>query len=247
MGVGSVLGAGLVVSGRHASEATEVFGEEGGVGEVHLFGYLCSSFVCVAQFYFDSCDDCLVYPFFGGGAGCLSYHCAEVVLCEAHSVCIVCNSVVFGAVLCDELDESVEYGLFSGSRCCPLFVLELAQLVVVLHLCSHECCDGWSVVVFVGMDYLPDGVQDVPCSCDFLLGGGELEVPQLAVEGRWHLSVWERHGEFGEECYSEYAEVVRQPLGVDDGARAEVYECAAREVPVLQVDVDVSFAAYDDA
>ena len=67
------------------------------------------------------------------------------------------------------------------------------------------------------------------------------------VEGRRHLSLCKGHGEVRKKSHSVDAEVWRQTLGMDDGARTDIDECAAREVAVLQVEVNHSVAAHDDA
>ena len=103
----------LILAWGHASEATEIFGEERGIGKVHLLGYLRRRLVSVAQFYFDAGDEGTVYPVFGGGAAGLADDGAQVALGEAHALGIVAYLVVLGAVLADELDEAVEDSLLA--------------------------------------------------------------------------------------------------------------------------------------
>ena len=60
------------------------------------------------------------------------------------------------------------------------------------------------------------------------------------------LSVCERHGKVGEEGKAEDAEVIGKADGVDDGARADIDQCACCDVPLLQVEVDVGFSIQDE-
>ena len=80
---------------------------------MHLIGNLCCRLVRVAQFYFDACDEGTVYPVFGGGAAGLSDDGAQVSLSEAHAVGIVAYLVILGTMLGDQLEETVENGLFA--------------------------------------------------------------------------------------------------------------------------------------
>ena len=80
---------------------------------MHLLGYLRCRFVCVAQFYFNAGDEGTVYPVFGGGAAGLSDDGAQVSLSEAHAVGIVAYLVMLGTMLGDQLEETVENGLFA--------------------------------------------------------------------------------------------------------------------------------------
>lgn len=80
---------------------------------MHLIGNLCCRLVRVVQFYFDACDEGTVYPVFGGGAAGLSDDGAQVSLSEAHAVGIVAYLVMLGTMLGDQLEETVENGLFA--------------------------------------------------------------------------------------------------------------------------------------
>ena len=80
---------------------------------MHLIGYLRCRLVCVAQFYFYAGDEGTVYPVFGGGAAGLSDDGAQVSLSEAHAVGIVAYLVMLGTMLGDQLEETVENGLFA--------------------------------------------------------------------------------------------------------------------------------------
>ena len=73
-----------------------------------------------------------------------------------------------------------------------------------------------------------------------------MEVAHLSIEGRRHLSLCKGHGEISEEGHAEDAEVGRETLGMNDGAWADIDECAAFEVAVLQVEVDISFTTHED-
>ena len=119
----------------------------------------------------------------------------------------------------------------------------MEQMIVVVHLGSHKRCDGGTMIIIRGMNRLPDGIQNVLGSSDILFACRQLKVAHLSVEGRRHLSLRKGHGEIRKESHSEYTEVGRQVLGMDDGAWTDINECAALEVAVLQVDVDFSLAA----
>ena len=103
----------FIIAGRHAGEATEILGEERGVGKVHLLSYLCRRLVRVAQFYFDAGDEGTVYPVLGGGAAGLADDSGQVALGEAHTLGIVAYLVLFGTMLGDQLEETVEDGLLT--------------------------------------------------------------------------------------------------------------------------------------
>ena len=80
---------------------------------MHLIGYLRYRLVCVAQFYLDAGDEGTIYPVFGGGAAGLADNGAQVAFGEAHMLGIVANLMMFGTVLGDQLEESVEDGLLA--------------------------------------------------------------------------------------------------------------------------------------
>ena len=80
---------------------------------MHLLGNLRRRLVCVAQFYFDAVDKGTVNPVFGGGTAGLADDSAQVTLCEAHTLSIVADLMVFGAVLGDQLDKAIEDSLFA--------------------------------------------------------------------------------------------------------------------------------------
>ena len=103
----------FIIAGRHAGETAEILGEERGVGKVHLLSYLCRRFVRVAQFYFDASDEGTVYPVFGGGAAGLADDSGQVALGEAHTLGIVAYLVLFGTMLGDQLEETVEDSLLA--------------------------------------------------------------------------------------------------------------------------------------
>ena len=67
----------------------------------------------MAQFYFDAGDEGTVYPVFGGCATGLTDDGGQVALGEAHTVSIVAYLVLFGTVLGDQLEETVENGLLA--------------------------------------------------------------------------------------------------------------------------------------
>ena len=69
--------------------------------------------VCVAQFYFDAGDEGTVNPVFGGSAAGLADDGAQVALGETHTVGIVAYLVMLGTMLGDQLEETVENGLFA--------------------------------------------------------------------------------------------------------------------------------------
>ena len=80
---------------------------------MHLIGNLRCRLVRVAQFYFDASDEGTVYPVFGGGAAGLADDGGQVALGEAHAVGIVAYLVMLGTMLGDQLEETVENGLFA--------------------------------------------------------------------------------------------------------------------------------------
>ena len=80
---------------------------------MYIFGYLRCRLVSVAQFYFDAGNEGTVYPVFCGGATGLSDNGAQVALCEAHTVGIVAYLVMFGTMLGDQLNKTVEDSLLT--------------------------------------------------------------------------------------------------------------------------------------
>ena len=80
---------------------------------MHLIGNLRCRLVRVAQFYFDASDEGTVYPVLGGGAAGLADDGGQVALGEAHAVGIVAYLVMLGTMLGDQLEETVENGLFA--------------------------------------------------------------------------------------------------------------------------------------
>ena len=82
-------------------------------GLAKCISYLCRRFVRVAQFYFDASDEGTVYPVFGGGAAGLSDDSGQVALSEAHTLGIVAYLVLFGTMLGDQLEETVEDSLLA--------------------------------------------------------------------------------------------------------------------------------------
>ena len=80
---------------------------------MHLLRNLRCRLVCVAQFYFDAGDEGAVYPVFGCGSAGLSDDGGQVALSEAHAFGIVAYLVMLGTMLGDQLEETVEDGLFA--------------------------------------------------------------------------------------------------------------------------------------
>ena len=80
---------------------------------MHLIGNLCCRFIRVAQFYFYTRDEGTVNPVFGCDAACLADNGAQVALGETHAVGIVSYLMMFGTVLGNQLEETVENGLFA--------------------------------------------------------------------------------------------------------------------------------------
>lgn len=66
----------IVLCGE-ASHALKVLAEKGGIGEVHLVGYLGCTLVGVAQLYLYARDDGIVNPLLGGLAADLFHQCAQ--------------------------------------------------------------------------------------------------------------------------------------------------------------------------
>ena len=80
---------------------------------MHLIGNLCCRFIRVAQFYFYTRDEGTVNPVFGGCATGLTDDGGQVALGETHALGIVAYLVMLGTMLCDQLKETVEDGLFA--------------------------------------------------------------------------------------------------------------------------------------
>ena len=118
-------------------------------------------------------------------------------------------------------------------------------MVVVMHQGGNERHNDGAMIV-AAMDYVPDGVENVASCTDVSLVCRKLEVAYLTIEGRRHLSLGKRHGKVGEEGKAEDAEVIGKADGVDDGARADIEQCACCDVPLLQVEVDVGFSIQDE-
>ena len=97
------------------------------------------------------------------------------------------------------------------------------------------------------VDNLPNGVENLACRADVALADLQLKIAHLSVECRGHLSLGEGHGKVGKQADSVDFEVVGKADGVDDGARSDIDQCAGCEVSVLQVDIDVRLAVYDDS
>ena len=118
-------------------------------------------------------------------------------------------------------------------------------MVVVVHQGGYERHDDGAMIV-AAMDYMPDGVENVASCTDVSLVCRKLEVAYLTIEGRRHLSLGKRHGKVGEEGKAEDAEVIGKADGVDDGARADIDQCACCDMTLLQVEVDVGFSIQDE-
>ena len=99
--------------GSHVGEALEIFGEEGGIGEVHLLGNLGDGLVGMAQLHLDTGDEGKVNPLFCRRTTCLADDGAEVTLCETHLVGIETDLVLLRGIMVDEIDEAVEDCLLS--------------------------------------------------------------------------------------------------------------------------------------
>ena len=118
-------------------------------------------------------------------------------------------------------------------------------MVVVVHQGGNERHNDGAMIV-AAMDYVPDGVENVAGSADVGLVCRKLEVAYLTIESRRHLSLRERHRKVGEEGKAEDAEVIGKADGVDDGARADIDQCACYDMSLLQVEVDMRFSIQDE-
>ena len=80
---------------------------------MHLLRNLRCRLISVAQFYFDAGNEGTVYPVFGGSPAGLTDGGAQVALGKAHAFGIVANLMMFGTMLGDQLEETVEDGLLA--------------------------------------------------------------------------------------------------------------------------------------
>ena len=85
--------------GCEASEALEIFREEGRVRETKIIGNVGNALVGVKQFCLDTGNKGTVYPFLGGDATGLTDDGAQIALREADALGIVVELTVLGAML----------------------------------------------------------------------------------------------------------------------------------------------------
>ena len=213
---------------------------------MHLLGYLRCRLIRMAQFYFNAGNESAVYPVFGGGAAGLADDGVQIALSEAQTAGIVAYLVVLCTVLGDELDKAVEDGLLSRTRSCLHVQLLTEQMVVVVHEGSYKSGDGGTMIILC-VNHMPDGVENVAGRADIAFANRQLEVAYLTVEGRRHLTLCKGHGEIDKETDAKDAEVVGKTDGIDDGAWADVDQCASGDVTVLQIEVDMGLAIQNDA
>ena len=69
-----------ILQRSHGGEALEVFGEEGGIGEVEIFGDLEHGVIGMAQLHLGLGDEGTINPILSGGAAGLTYHRTKVAL-----------------------------------------------------------------------------------------------------------------------------------------------------------------------
>ena len=205
--------------GSHSSHPFEVFAEEAGVRESHFFCYLCNRLVRMSQFDLDMCDNSLVDPFLGSCPAHLSDNRAQITLCETHAFGIIRYLVFVLSVLIDKCNESVEDGLFMRLRTDKLVSMLSVESVVVVHECCHERTDGLHIIVVL-MNHVPQGVDDAIGSFDVGVPHFDLEVADLSVESRRHLSCGKRHWEVGKKSDAVNLYVVGEFDGIDDGTRS---------------------------
>lgn len=110
------------------------------------------------------------------------------------------------------------------------------------HHGGHKTADGLTVIVGLVYD-MPDGVEDVAGGGDVSLADLNLEVAHLSVKGGWQVG----HGEVGKEPQSIEFNIAAETDGADDGAWPQEYDGAGGDVTLYQVDVDMQFAADEDA
>lgn len=85
--------------GCEASEALEIFREEGRARETKIIGNVGNALVGVKQFYLNAGNEGTVYPFLGGDAAGLTDDGAQIALREADALGIVVELTVLGAML----------------------------------------------------------------------------------------------------------------------------------------------------
>ena len=110
---GLVGGAAAVVAGGEAGFGFEEFGEEGGVGEIHAFGYLPNGQVTVSQEEFGLLDGVAVEPLHDGEPAGLAYDGPEVVGRDAEFVGVKLDFSFPQSVEIDQVEKIVEDGVLT--------------------------------------------------------------------------------------------------------------------------------------
>ena len=190
-----------------------------------FLGDLENGMVSVTQQDFSLSYEGAINPILGGGAAGLPDNGAEVALGKAHAFSVVGYLVVLTAMLVDELDEPVEDSLLTRAGDSESVSLLMEQTVVVVHQGSNKAGDCGTMVVWLVYE-VPKGVEDVAGRLQILIADRQLEVTHLSVKGRGKLSLREGHGEVGKESNAIDFKVVRKPNWIDDGAWANINECA---------------------
>ena len=213
---------------------------------MELLGDLRSRFVAVAQLDLDACDEGSVDPVLGGRAAGLTNDGAEIALGEAHAGGVIADLVLFAAMLVDELDETVEDGLLARTGQGLPVRLAAEQMVAVLHQGAYEGRHGGQVVVGL-MREIPNAFEDIVSYFQFGAAHRELEIAHLPVEGRRPLARGKGHGKGGEESDAVDFQVFAKTERTDDGAGAKIDQRRRADVMVHQIEIDVTFAADNNA
>ena len=80
---------------------------------MQFVGNLGNGLTRVHEFYLDTGNEGTVYPFLGRNTAGLADDGTQITLCETHPISVVTYLVLFGTVLVDELDKTVENGLLA--------------------------------------------------------------------------------------------------------------------------------------
>ena len=103
-----------IFSWGNADETLEVFAKERGIRETEVIGNASNGLVGVHEFHFDTGDEGPVNPFLSSNTASLADDSAKVALGEAKAVGIETDLVLVCGMLIDEVDKSVEDGLFAA-------------------------------------------------------------------------------------------------------------------------------------
>ena len=228
----------------HACHAFEEFGQERGVGEIHVVADAGDGLVGVLEVDFDAGDQGVVNPLFGALAAHLLDDCAHVSRCETQARGIEVDGVVLGGKLAHQLDEIGEQALLARLVLAVILLLTAPQVVNIPQEGAHQVKCDLAAAILLPQVIVKHQVQLVQV---FLLGRAQphLEVAQVPVEGVGDAIAHCQREQFVADRQANALHIAGGVLVLEDAVGAQKHQVTGLKASLHHVDDGIGPAVLD--